>query len=387
MRLYKLTSIFLFLFLFVGLIGAIRGVSAQECANKDECDAKIHEYEQKLGQIRDQKNTLSSQISLMTTQISLTTTKIKTTEYTIAKTTEEIESLGGKIDDLNSSIDKLSKILVQKIAESYKTREATVFDIILDSNNASELANRVKYIQAAENNDRVVAFRMQQTKANFEEQKDLREEKKQQLEALKVTLDKQKAELNSQKAEKQALLTQTNSDERKYQQLLAQALAEFQAISRAVANGQEVGPVKKGDPIALVGNTGYPGCSTGAHLHMEVRQNGNWTDPENYLSSHGVYDAQEEHDSTFGHGSWDWPLTDPIQVTQHYGKTPWSWRYSYSGGLHTGMDMISKASNVIRAPADGTLYSSSENCGGSSVIKIKYIDHGNGLMSFYLHVQ
>jgi len=44
-------------------------------------------------------------------------------------------------------------------------------------------------------------------------------------------------------------------------------------------------------------------------------------------------------------------------------------------------------SEIIRAPRDGTLFSSSQSCGGGSMIKIKYIDHGDGITSFYLHVQ
>ncbi|KXK11808.1 MAG: putative peptidase [Microgenomates bacterium OLB23] len=165
------------------------------------------------------------------------------------------------------------------------------------------------------------------------------------------------------------MLDQTKSDEKKFQQLLSQALAEFQAINKAVETGQKVGEVKKGDPIALVGNTGYPNCSTGPHLHFEVRRDGQWIDPGGFVGS-----------------SWMWPLSDPIVITQGYGVTPWSWRYSYSGGIHTGYDMVSNSSDVIRAVADGTLYSSSQNCNGP-IIKIKYIDHGSGLMSFYLHVQ
>ena len=90
---------------------------------------------------------------------------------------------------------------------------------------------------------------------------------------------------------------------------------------------------------------------------------------------------------TVGSGSWDWPLQDIVRLTQHFGKTPYSWQYGYSGGIHTGFDMVSTSSDVIRAPADGTLYSSSQTCGGSSIIKIKYIDHGDSTISFYLHVQ
>ena len=168
---------------------------------------------------------------------------------------------------------------------------------------------------------------------------------------------------------------------------MQQALAEYQAVQQAIATGSKIGPVKKGAPIALVGNSGYPNCSTGSHLHFEVHQNNSWVNSENYLSSKNVDDEQSGGNNNIGSGSWDWPLSDPIIVTQRYGVTPWSWRYKYSGGIHTGVDMVSNGSAVIRAPADGILYSSSQGCGGSSNINIKYIDHGNGLISFYLHVQ
>lgn len=363
----------------------VQGSSAQ-CSNKDQCTNQIKDYEKKINQLQDQKKTLSSQIGLMDAKISLTTTKIKTTEFTIEKTGTEIDSLGDKIVGLNSSLDYLTRILLEKIVESYKNKDVSTLDVILDSQNAGILGNKIKYLDVAQNSDRRLAFRLQQTKQNFEEQKDLREEKKKQLEQLEVDLNSQKKVLGVQKVEKQGLLSQTGNDQKKYEQLLAQALSEFQAIERAVGTGSMVGPVKKGDPIALVGNSGYPSCSTGAHLHFEVRQGGTWTNPLNFLGSHSLHNDQEGSDSSPGGGGWDWPLSDPIVITQNYGSTPWSYRYAYSGGIHTGIDMISKSSDVIRAPADGTLYSTSQSC-GSSTIKIKYVDHGGGIISYYLHVQ
>lgn len=204
---------------------------------------------------------------------------------------------------------------------------------------------------------------------------------------MKAQLEQENRTLASLKKEKESFLVQTKNDETVYQQLLAQALAERQAIDTAIVNSVKVGPVKKGDPIAIVGNTGYPGCSTGAHLHFEIRKNGAWVNAEEYLEGRDATDVQSGGRLRIGTCSWDWPLEGDVIVTQRFGKTPWSWRYTYSGGIHTGVDMVSNSSTVIRASADGTMYSSTQTCGDTSIIKIKYIEQNDGIVSFYLHVQ
>jgi peptidoglycan hydrolase CwlO-like protein len=369
MKQYSIRFILLCILFFEVFLLIKNPVRAQVlCGNKDECQNKIKEYEEKLTATREQKGNLTSQIQLTNTRVELAQVRIQKTQHDMTATETEITQLTGKIEQLNTTLDHLSVVLLQKIVQGYKNKGATMLDVFL-SEQATTLTNQLKYIQITQENDRLLALRTQQVKVNFSEQKSLRENKKVELEKLAKDLQAQKIDLNNQIAQKNSLLEQTKNDEKKYQQLLSQALSEFQAVNKAVETGQKIGPVKKGDPIALVGNTGYPHCSTGAHLHFEVRQNGTWTDPGAYLGK-----------------SWDWPLSQPIEVTQGYGVTPWSWRYSYSGGIHTGFDMVSRSSDVIRAVADGTLYSSSQNCSGAT-IKIKYIDHGSGLMSFYLHVQ
>lgn len=345
-----------------------QSVSAIVCSGPDDCQNKIKEYEAKLNQAKADKSSLGSQIQLINTKVDLAQARLAKTEADIEVTSSEIEELGNKINNLNKSLDHLTQVLLQKIVEGYKRKNASFFEVLF-SQDANTLANQMKYIHVAQENDRVLAIRTQQVKVNYSEQKDLREEKIAQLEELKNQLEVQRVELNNQITQKETLLEQTKGDEKKFQQLLAQALAEFQAIEDATATGQKIGKVKKGDAIALVGNTGYPYCSTGAHLHLEVRKDGKWVDPNGYIGSGK---------------DWQWPLADPIIVTQVYGNP--SWRYSYSGGVHTGIDMVSGASSVIRAVADGDLYSSSQNCSGA-IIKIKFIDHGGGLISYYLHVQ
>ena len=350
-------------------------------------DDQIGELQRKITELQTQENTLSKQIGILNSQISLTTLKIDSTRAAIGKLSKEIDELAGEIERLEILLTKRSELLLRRIPESYKRKAVSQFGLLFFSQNFSDFLSRAKYIASVQEQDAQLLVQLKATQNHFGERKNLREQKRVQQEALKKQLEAETLALQRQKRDKQSLLDQTKSSEAVYQKLLAQALAEKQALDRALVDAVKIGPIKRGEPIALVGNTGYPGCSTGAHLHLEIRKNNSWTDPAAYLSSKTVNDDQNGGTRTLGSGGWDWPLQDTIRVTQYYGQTPYSWRYSYSGGIHTGIDMISTSSEVIRAPADGTLYSSSQTCGGSSIIKIKYIDHGDSTISFYLHVQ
>jgi peptidoglycan hydrolase CwlO-like protein len=220
-------------------------IYAQDCSNETECKKLIEEYESKLTGIRAQKNTLSSQIQYFDTQIYIATTRIRETELKVKQTEEEIVSLGEKIDGLNTSLDYLGKVLIRKIAEGYKRKQTTIIDLVVDSNNAMSLSNQLKYIQISQDNDRRIAFQVQQAKTNFEEQKTLREKKKIELADLQVTLNLQRASLDTQKTSKEKLLVDTNNDENTYQNLLSQARSQLSAFSTYVQSSgadSTVGP-------------------------------------------------------------------------------------------------------------------------------------------------
>lgn len=352
-------------------------------------EEQIKELQQKISDAQNKERTLAGEIKSMDASINLTTLQVKETEVKISTLGKEIEELGGKITTLEGTLSQLSKVLITRMIAGYKTRSVSPVELLLTSNGVTDLIKRTKYIELVQEHDHKVLTDVQIAKTDYGEQKDVREEKKVQQEKLKKDLLAQQQKLATQKKQKESLLTQTKNDEATYQRLLAQAIAEKQAIEAALISGEKQGPVKKGDAIALVGNTGYPACSTGAHLHFEVRKNNSWTNPSAYLQSKSIATNQSDLSSpiTIGNGSWDWPLRGDIIMTQNYGVTPYSFRYAYSGGIHTGIDMYSYSSPIIYAPSDGTLYSASQNCGGSSVIKIKYIEHSDGVVSFYLHVQ
>ena len=244
MKILKRLAIVLVLFLALSLLS--HKTFSVECqpgftySNTDELNQIVSKCQEKVADLQNQASSLSSEIQLFDTKIYLTTLEIQETENKIQKTQEEIEKLGGRISNLNTSLDNLTKVLLQKIIEGYKRRAIPLFEIFLDSNNASVLMNQLTYIKRTELNDQKVAFKLQQAKVNYEEQKDLREEKKIELDKLTQALDQQKTDLKSQQAAKQQLLIDTQNSEATYQSLLARAKAElagFSAFTSAAGGG------------------------------------------------------------------------------------------------------------------------------------------------------
>lgn len=352
----------------------------------DDLQKTIEELRSKINENKQEQRTLASTISVLNNRILLNEKEIEKTEREIAILERQIDDLSGRIEGLEMSLGELSMLLVERIQHQYKQAKQDPLTKLFVTSGLSGLIREQRYISQARAHTEDIMLATEYKRQVYDEQKQTKEEKQQEVQVLRDRLQIQHNDLAGQRQEKQVLLDQTKNSEREYQKLLNQALAEYRAIEQAIISGRKVGPVKKGEPIALIGNSGYPGCSTGAHLHFEIRKNNKWVDPTAYLKPRSVLDADKGENISLGSGDWDWPIKDPIRLTQHYGKTPYSWRYNYSGGIHTGLDLTS-GSSVISAPADGELYSSSQACGSSSTINIRYIDHGDGVVSFYLHVQ
>lgn len=353
-----------------------------------ELEKEQAELEQKIADAHRNINTLSGQISYMDNQIRLTQIKIAQTQRNINQLEDDINVLSKKIVRVEDSLSLLQQTLLQRVRATYALGKPTPARLFLSGGGFEDALTSYHYLEILQRNDVKLLSQMQSTRVNYGDQRTSLEDRQAKLKAAKEELDKQNNLLAQQKGDKEKLLQATRNDEKRYQQLLAQAKSEARAIEEAIANSANLKNgvhVEKGDIIALMGNSGAPSCSTGAHLHFEVRINGGRVDPASYLRS-GVAGFDNSPDGEIGFsGSSDWPMADP-SVTQGYGMTYWARTGFYGGGPHTGIDMVSRASSAIRAVSSGTLYKATTTC-GSSTLKYAVLDHGNGTRTYYLHIQ
>ena len=378
----------LILFLTLVFFSPIRAVSLEECDKEDIPADKVSEcidlLANKVGELGEQKKTLSSQIAQFNNQIKLTQLKISDAQATIDKLEKEIGVLGFRIDYINESVDTLERLLKERIVATYQQSFVSNLELLVASNDFSDLVLRIQYIKHIQENDKKVLASLQETKSNYSNQKEDREMKQAQIEANKQKLLGLKVQIDNQKLEKQVLLTRAQNDESRYQRLLEQAQAE---LAVAFGGGTEtfMRDVKQGDMIGRV-ISGASGCSTGTHLHFEVHKNESIENPNGYLSSKSVsyVPSEAEAGSINPSGNLPWPISDPILVTQGYGMTPYANSGAYSGSPHFGIDMYS-SSLTVRAVKDGKLYGGSY--GGCRLGPLIYarVKHNDGVDTLYLH--
>lgn len=396
MPLFKKILLIVLILLISGL--TFPQVFADDNSNKvQSLQEEIRELERKLAETVDKKRTLANEIFRMDSQIRLTELQIQDTQNRIEVLENEITSLTAKIDKLELSLSQLSKLLLERISETYKKGRISYLELFFSAGSFSDFLSRFKYIQMVQTHDKQLMYQIQEAKDTFTEKRQLREEKKAEHEELRERLESQKATLDSQKKDKEYLLKVTKNDEAKYQQLLAAARAEFEALQAIMAGkGEEtkVGSVDEGAKIATI-IQGSSCNSSGTHLHFMIVQNGEVKNPFNFLKGgisfencSGSSCSSSDSDPFNPSGSWNWPVSPPIKLSQGFGST-WAIGHTWVSSIytfHNGIDINSDSSD-IRAVKKGTLYRGAYVGMGSCGLRYVRVDHDDSdLDTYYVHV-
>lgn len=210
----------LFLLILVVFFGYFKITKAQSI---DDLEDLIDEYTKQIASLQGQANTLSNQINQFDSQIKLTEAKI-------AQTQEQIKLLGGRIDQLSSSLGDLSKAFESRALQTYRlSRINNVAMIFLTSDDMKSATRQYYYLKKIQESDRNLLSKLQNAHDTYSTQKV-------EYEDLEQVLGTQKSSLNSQKQAKANLLLATKNDEKKYQELLAEANAQLSALKRFVTS-------------------------------------------------------------------------------------------------------------------------------------------------------
>jgi peptidoglycan hydrolase CwlO-like protein len=382
-------SILLAILLLVSLPISAFAQSEQDLENELRAKREeIKNVEKQLEDAKNQEKTLSTQLKFIDNQVKVTELKMDEAEFQIKKLDKEINDLGSRIERLSTTVDSLSEVLLERIVLTYKHGNISPVEMIFSSQGLGDLVQRLKYLQVVQANDKKVLYQLQATKTTYNDQKDDKETRQSQQERLKKDLEKYQTQLADQKKAKEELLRVTQNDEQRFQQLLVRLRADTESIARALSGkGVKIGPVKKGERIASIGNSG---CSTGPHLHLEVMtpahvENGVIIGKENKKDPKPYIDSGQFSKPTANYNGGDCSqggTCNQGNITTRFGQV-------YFLGTHSGLDIADWSGSSIYAAMDGDAYTTQDSKACSitgTVGKGVFVDHKNGIVTLYWHI-
>ncbi len=196
--------------------------------NKDECEKKdkaMKTYCDIVEMKSKQGNTLQKLMTLIDTEQARTQSELISTK-------SQAEELAAKISDLERDIsykeDLISYqrlMLIGMMQSYYEYYQQGVLDLVLINRDFSAILNQADYLQQTSTKVNEILDDIQKAKAELESEQNDLEQKKQESEKLKQELEDKNLNLQYTENQKQSLLTQTQGEEAKYQQLLARVEA------------------------------------------------------------------------------------------------------------------------------------------------------------------
>lgn len=197
--------------------------------DKKKCEIlekKAEDYQDLIDIKNKQQTTLQKQMEIINTEQTRT-------QAELADTKSKAEDLTGKIDDLERDINYKEDLisyqrlmLIGMMQSYYEYYQQGVLDIVLVNQDFSEVLNQADYLEQTSVKVNEILDSIQKAKTELKSQQNDLVQKKEESEKLKQELEDKKLNLQYTENQKQSLLTQTQGEEAKYQQLLSRVEAQ-----------------------------------------------------------------------------------------------------------------------------------------------------------------
>lgn len=347
----RVIKIVLLVFLVSLLALSIRPALADELSDQietkkqemNEVNSKINDLKSYIEGKQKELDTLKSQLGIIDSKIELIQLQIKASEIEIEKTGAEIEKTEQDIKAKEEEIARQKAMIDNVIRELYKEKDSNILEVIVGSTNFSELVERTEYLSKIRSSLKENLDKLNILKDELEKKRVELENTKKNLEELKKQKEEEEKTFEDQKYTKAKIIEVTRGQEAEYQLRLSQARAEEQAVSAEITRlVQEQARRRRAEAVA-----GRPG-------REQVVMQGNLNYPLVGINRISI--------------------TGGDYMDASYGM----------GFPHRGIDLAASQGTPIMAAGAGTIVAAYDS-GGAGLSYIA-IDHGNGLITKYLHV-
>ena len=229
-RLLTKYGVILALLIFV-CIGGAAGVRADQISDLEdeisENEEKYDKIQEKLEELEKSKDNLEDYIVSLNEATSEIEAVLDELDSQIQAKNNEIEEANEKIASIESTIDAQYEAMKLRIKYMYESNDASYFDVIMSSNNIGQIFERMEYVSAVAEYDKM---QMEEYKQSLLEAQNMKLE----LEAQKNELAQLIAEEEAQKENLEATMAEASKNFAKHQEQIEEALAKAEEIEAEI---------------------------------------------------------------------------------------------------------------------------------------------------------
>ncbi len=299
---------------------------------------KAEVYKKNIEQKKLEALSLGNQIAILDNQIVKIGLDIEATEKRIEQIGLEIKSLEFQIKEKEDKIADYKTKLADLLSILYRSSQKNYLEILILNNSFSEFFDQIQYLEELQIELQSLLNQVKELKAELNEKKIKKEAKKQEEENAKKELEQEKSSLEEKMVAKAALLEQTLSSEKEFQNLLIELRYEQEKIDSEIA-----------------------------YLERKIR--------EKLAESDRAF-----FEGISGNVILSWPVDPSRGITAYFHDPDYPFRYIFE---HPAIDIRAPQGTPILASAPGYVARAKDAGMGYSYIMII---HNSGISTVYGHV-
>ncbi len=233
----KKLGLLLFLVSLTWLLIPLRGVFADERDDKiKQLEASIDGYNQEIQKRQSEAQSLSNQILIFELQIKQAQAEIDATNLVIKRLNSAISQKESSIAQKEREIKQQNILLAQYLRQIARSDGGSLLGFLLKNEKFSDFFNDINSLNNVQSQIHSTLEKIKELKEKLIKEKDDLESDKAEQEQLKQIQARQKKDMENSKKQKQKLLDETRGQEKTYQQLVAKARADIEAIKNQPYN-------------------------------------------------------------------------------------------------------------------------------------------------------
>ena len=364
-----------FAIVFSTLVGSVYPASAGTESYQDEIDAakekkeqlekERKELEQKVAELKQQKDDMNAYIENMDRQYMELMESIDALDQEIAENEEQLERTREMLAQVKRQEEEQYETMKKRIRYLYENGETDFLDILVGEGTLTDMLNEMEYRRAIAEYDNTLLERYNQTKLRVQEAEGL----------LLAQLD----ELNELKVSREFELATV-------EELMAAKAAELEALAASIGVDEEMLFLYWEEIVTMGADIEELERKEAERIAEEERKR---KEEEERLRREAEERKKREQEAAQLKLNKDienmlWPVPKSGRVTSEFGYrgAPVAGASTFHQGIDIGVGNLSRADRDVVAALAGTVIETGyTRAAGNYVI----IDHGNGLVTKYLH--